>query len=462
MQPSKRHLDLLDSTISARSIIWYLAWPTIVEQILQVTVTYVDSAMVGSLGAEATAAISINNSMIWLVNGWMNAIAIGFSVLMARNIGSGNTPRAKQVVKQSLLAAFWYGAFLTALLSVIAFYLPTWLGAAEDVKPLAYDYMKFIAIGYIPNLLMIVIGGILRSSGDSRTPLYLNTFNNILNVLLNLFFIFPVINVGSLAIKGAGMGVSGASLATTLSCTFTAILLVLTLFKKERVIKITMKGDWKYNAQIHIQALKLGIPVALERSTLSFGQIALTKMVSTLGTAALAAHYLANTAESITYLPPSGVSTAATTLVAQSLGKGDTKLAKKFADNCVISGTVLMSTMGLFMYIFAPQLMSIFTADQTVIALGAKILRIEAFAEPAFGLSILVFGVLRGAGDMKGPFIISLSGMWLLRLPLAWILLRTTNLGLQGIWIAMMSDLILRGSISYFRYRSGSWQKAWK
>ncbi|AEV30715.1 putative efflux protein, MATE family [Sphaerochaeta pleomorpha str. Grapes] len=461
MQPSTKQLNLLDPTIPARSIIWFLAWPTIVEQILQVTVTYVDSAMVGSLGAEATAAISINNSMIWLVNGWMNAIAIGFSVLMARNIGAGNTVRAKQVVKQSLLASLWYGAFLTALLSVVGLYLPTWLGAAENVRPLAKDYMKFIAIGYIPNLLMIVIGGILRSSGDSRTPLYLNTFNNLLNILLNLFFIFPVVKVGSLSLKGLGMGVGGASLATTLSCTFTAVLLLLSLFRNDRLIKLEIK-DWKFDRQIHAQALKLGIPVALERSTLSFGQIVLTKMVSTLGTAALAAHYLANTAESITYLPPSGISTAATTLVAQSLGKGDTTLAKKFADNCVVAGTILMSTMGFFMFLFAPQLMGIFTSDQTVVHLGAKILRIEAFAEPAFGLSLLVFGVLRGAGDMKGPFTISLAGMWLLRLPLAWVLLRTTHLGLQGIWIAMMSDLILRGIISYFRYRGGSWQKAWK
>jgi putative MATE family efflux protein len=381
---------------------------------------------------------------------------------MARNIGAGNLIRAKQVVKQSLLAAFWYGLFLTGLLSVVAVYLPLWLGASETVRPLAYGYMKYIAIGYVPNLLMIVIGGILRSSGDSRTPLYLNTFNNILNIILNLFFIFPMVKVGSLFVKGLGMGVRGASLATTLACTCTALLLLLSLFRKERLIKIDAHSDWKYNPQIQGQALKLGIPVALERSTLSFGQIALTKMVSTLGTAALAAHYLANTAESITYLPPSGISTAATTLVAQSLGKGDRKLAKGFADSCIVSGTILMSTMGFLMYLFAPQLMGFFTTDQAVITLGAKILRIEAFAEPAFGLSMLVFGVFRGAGDMKGPFIISLSGMWILRLPLAWILLNTTNLGLQGIWIAMMSDLVLRGIISFFRYRSLSWMKAWK
>ncbi|WP_320127917.1 MATE family efflux transporter [uncultured Sphaerochaeta sp.] len=462
MQASKRNRDLLDPSLPVRSVIWYLAWPTIVEQILQVTVTYVDSAMVGSLGAEATAAISINNSMIWLINGWMNAIAIGFAVLMARNLGSGNTQKAKETVKQALTASLGYGCILTLLLSVVASYLPVWMGATPEVSPLAYQYMKYIAIGYIPNLMMIVIGALLRSSGDSRTPLYLNALNNLVNIMLNLFFIFPSVTIGSHSFKGLDMGVSGASLATTLACSFTALLLLVSLFTQEKGIKISLKGSWKYNGHIQAQALRLGIPMALERTTLSFGQLALTRMVSSLGTAALAAHYIANTAESITYLPPSGVATAATTLVAQSLGKGDAPLAKKFADNCVIAGTLLMSTMAVFMYIFAPQLIHFFSPDPGVIALGTKVLRIEAFAEPAFGLSLLVFGVLRGAGDMKGPFAISLAGMWILRLPLAWILLKTTNLGLQGIWIAMMSDLILRGIISFFRYRSGVWQKIWK
>ena len=218
------------------------------------------------------------------------------------------------------------------------------------------------------------------------------------------------------AVARSRLGVSGAAMATTLACSLTAILLLLVLFKGNHKIRISFRQRWAFDGQIQKQALKLGVPIALERSTLSFGQIALTKMVGALGTTALAAHFLAISAESITYLPASGFSTAATTLVAQSLGREDKVLAKRYANLCVLWGTVMMSLMGLVLYLFAPFLMMLFTRVEPVIILGAQVLRIEAFAQPAFGLSILVFGVMRGVG-YKGPFLISLVGMWLLRLP---------------------------------------------
>ncbi len=108
--------------------------------------------------------------------------------------------------------------------------------------------------------------------------------------------------------------------------------------------------------------------------------------------------------------------------------------------------------------------MSFFTRDAQVIALGSRVLRLEAFAEPAFGLSILVFGVLRGAGDTKGPFHIAVTGMWLIRLPpLAYLLLRTTDLALMGIWLAMVADLNIRGGIiCLLRYRRFTWLDSWR
>jgi putative MATE family efflux protein len=459
---SKKNLDLFDPTLTTGAIIWALAWPTIVEQILQVTVTFADSAMVGALGEGATAAISVTSSTIWLVNGWMNALALGFGVLMARHLGAGKGDLAKKVVRQAMLTSLGFGFFLSMLFMQVARFLPTWIGAEEAVRPLSQQYLTIIAIGYIPNLLMITISTLLRLSGDTKRPLYLNAFNNVANILLNLFFIFPSIKLGPLVLSGLGLGVRGAAMATTLACTLTAILLVFVLFKGDHKIRITCRECWSFDAAIQKQALRLGLPIALERSTLSLGQITLTKMVGTLGTTALAAHFLAISAESITYLPASGFSTAATTLVAQSLGREDKALAKRYANLCILWGTLMMSFMGLVLYLFSPLLMTLFTRVEPVIVLGSRVLRIEAFAQPAFGLSILVFGVMRGGGDTKGPFLISLAGMWLLRLPLAFLLLRLTGLGLAAIWIAMMSDLMLRGAICLYRYRKGTWISSWK
>lgn len=462
MASQRSQPNLLDRSIPPRIIIWSLAWPTILEQVLQVTVTYVDSAMVGSLGAMATAAIAVPTSTIWLVNGWMNAFAIGFSVLMARNLGAGKKDRANLITRQALHTSLFFGLILTIAFLLVARILPAWIGAEAEVQTLASTYYHYIALGYLPNLVMILISTLLRCSGDAKTPLMLNGLNNILNVVLNLFFIFDFVPLGRLALPGLGLGVKGAAIATTISVTVTSLLLLTTLMTKDSPIKVHLKEKAHYERTIYKSALRLGIPVALERSTLSLGQIVFTKMVGTLGTTALAAHFLANTAESITYLPPSGFSTAATTLVAQSLGSGDKDLAKRFADTCTILGTALMSMMGVVLYVFAPNLMRFFTQDAQVIALGTTILRIEAFAEPAFGLSMLAFGVFRGAGDTRRPFAISIAGMWLLRLPLAYLLLQTTTLGLLGIWIAMASDLSLRGIISFVLYRRYTWLDSWK
>lgn len=466
--PSRQQVsqfNLLDKSVPPQQIIWYLAWPTIIEQILQSMVQYVDSAMVGSLGAAATAAVAVNTSTIWLLNGLMNAVAVGFSVLTAREIGAGNQARARDVVRQSILATAVIGLTLTAIMQLVAGRLPVWMGAAEDVVPNAIIYMRYISAAFPFTMAMIVFSAIIRSSGDTRTPLLFNLLMNIINIIGNFLLIFPTrrLYLGELSFTmwGAGMGVGGAALSSAISTSFCGICLFAALFTKNHPAKISWHGNWRPDFELLKSVVRLGTPVALERATLSFGQIALTKLVTGLGTISLAAHHLANTAESITYLPPSGFSTAATTLVAQSLGSKDKELAKRYGRLCTVYGTALMTVMGILLYVFAPSLMKVFTKDIAVIELGAKVLRIEAFAEPFFGLSMLIFGVLRGAGDTKGPFLISIFGMWVVRLPLAWALISFTGLGLAGAWIAMMSDLIVRGICCLWRFRGERWLHIW-
>ena len=457
MKGQRRHVNLLDQSRPPWAVIITLAWPTIAEQLLQVMVTFVDSAMVGSLGASATASVSVPTSTIWLVNGWMNAFAIGYGVLMARSLGAGQRERARTIVSQSLITALPFALLLTGVFLWVARILPPWIADEATVIAQAQQYYHWIAIGYVPNLLMILISSHLRLSGDAKTPLFFNGLNNILNIIFNTLFIFEGVTVKAVTLPGLGLGVKGAAMATTLACTITALLLLYIICKGDGLI--TLKGYRRSGWERSIQrsALRLAIPVALERTTLSLGQILYTKLIGTLGTTALAAHFLANTAESITYLPSSGFSTAATTLVAHSLGSGDKDLAKRFGDTSLILGTLFMSAMGLVLYLFASPILTLFTAERAVIALGTKVLRIEAFAQPAFGLSMLAFGVFRGAGDTKSPFFISIAGMWLLRLPLAWALLSYTMLGLLGVWIAMASDITLRGIICLISYRRSHW-----
>jgi putative MATE family efflux protein len=451
----------LDPNIKPSRVIWFLAWPTIIEQLLLTFVQYVDTAMVGVLGENATASIAVSSSTTWLVNGVFGALAIGYSVLIGRNIGAGDFEKAKKIVRQSLLAAAVAGVFFTVVMQLIAPVLPAWLGADEAIRADASAYVSIVTSVYLFNIMVVMSGGVLRVAGDTRTPLFFNVLTNLINVVLNFLMIYETREITvfgrTFTMWGAGWGVKGAAIATAISIAISGSILLSRLFKKDYPIRINVKGDYKPDFSIIKSALKLATPAALERITISSGQILMTSLITNLGTTALAANYLAITAEGMSYLPAYGFNVAATTLTAQSLGAGNKEAASRFAKRCVIFGIAMMSTMGVIMYFGAEFLISIFTPVTAVILLGASVLRVEAFAQPFFAASIICGGILRGAGDTKWPFYISIIGMWGVRILTAYILAYPLGMGLMGAWIGMVADLFTRGVLSLMRYRSKKW-----
>ncbi|PKL21027.1 MAG: MATE family efflux transporter [Spirochaetae bacterium HGW-Spirochaetae-4] len=464
---SRQYNSLLDPSRTSARTIWILAWPVILDQSFQTMVHYVDSAMVGSLGAVATAAVAANSSTIWLVNGMMYSFGAAFAVLAARQIGAGNNTAVQHTVRQALLAVVGFSAVVTTLMLSIARMLPVWIGVEDQVVPVAGTYMSIIALAYPFTILFAYMANLIRSSGDTRSPLIANIITNVANIVANYLLIFPTRQVSmfgwDFVMPGAGLGVKGAAIGTAGATALSALILLGVLVLKDSPLRTPFRGvSWKVDWSVMRQVFRLGTPLALERATLSIGQIILTILVTRIGTVSLAAHHLAITAESITYMPVSGFSLAATTLVAQSLGAQKREMALDFAKRSLRWGVMLMSGTGLLMYIFSRQLMAFFSPDLAVIELGSRVLRIEAFAEPFFALSIVISGILRGAGDTKWPFINSLIGMWVVRLIPASILILGFGFGLEAAWGCMVADLVVRGLLNYRRYRKGTWIDAWK
>jgi len=464
---SRHYSSLLDPSQTPARTIWLLAWPVILDQSFQTMVHYVDSAMVGSLGAVATAAVAANSSTIWLVNGMMYAFGAAFAVLAARQIGAGNNTAVQHTVRQALLAVAGFSVVVTTLMLSIARTLPVWIGVEDQVVPVAGTYMSIIALAYPFTILFAYMANLIRSSGDTRSPLIANIITNVANIVANYLLIFPTRQVSlfgwGFLMPGAGLGVKGAAIGTAGATALSALILFGVLVLKDSPLRTPFRGvSWKVDWSVMRQVFRLGTPLALERATLSIGQIILTVLVTRIGTVSLAAHHLAITAESITYMPVSGFSLAATTLVAQSLGAQKREMALDFAKRSLRWGVLLMSGTGLLMYIFSRQLMAFFSPDLAVIELGSRVLRIEAFAEPFFALSIVISGILRGAGDTKWPFINSLIGMWIVRLIPASILILGFGFGLEAAWGCMVADLVVRGLLNYHRYRKGTWIDAWK
>jgi len=461
-----RELDLLDKSISPRRMVLLLTWPTMIEQLLQIMVNYVDTAMVGSIGVQATASIAVVTSTVWVIGGLMMGLGVGFSVLSARYIGNREIEEAKEVVRQSLICMLLVGAALTVIVEfLLAPNISTWMGADESIKADSTNYFRIIGSVYVFDMFLFIGGSIIRSAGNTKSPMVYNIINNVVNIIGNFIFIYKPNTYDVFGMKihvwGAGLGVEGAAIGTVMGAVVAGSLMLSGILNKNSLIAISLKDKYVIRWDVMKEVLFLGIPASMERIIISGGQLVVTGLATGLGTSILAAHQLANTAESICYMPVFAFGLSATTLVAQSLGSGDKVLARKYAHECIGQGVCLMLVSAVLLYTFAPQLMSIFIRDTGVIAAGAAVLRIQAFAEPCVAIATVVSGVLRGSGDTKGPFYIAIVGMWVVRITMAFIMIRFFGVGLEGIWIPMACDWTARAVICLLRMKSGRWLSNW-
>lgn len=438
-----------------------LAWPAILEQLLLTTATYVDTAMIGVLGADSTAAVAVNSSVVFLIVGLLTAAGVGYSVQVAHSLGARDWEQAERVSRQALLGALAVGAAGMACMGILSGYIPVWLGADETIQADASRYLFFYALGLPLQSCLAVFSAVLRCAGDTKTPLMYNAAANLLNVVLNFFLIFPARWVplpgGTVWIWGAGLGVAGAAMGTALSGGIMGAGMVALMFRRKGAARLTWGASYRLDRSINRRAVRLGLPVLLERAAFSGGQLFMTRMVTFLGNLSLAANHVAVTAEGISYLPAQGVSFASTALVGQAVGARDQEQARGYS---VISGAVGLAAgvfAGVLLFCLAVPLSALFTPDEEVIALSADMLRIVAVSEPLFGLSIVLSGVLRGAGDSRSPFVIVLIGMWGVRMLLAPVLLYGFHLQLKAIWIAMVVDLMVRGLLCWVRTRQLDW-----
>ena len=441
------------------SAVLALSWPAIVQQLMLTLVQYIDTAMVGSLGPNATASVGVVSSSVWLFNGLLGAAATGFAVQVAQHIGARETESARSVVRESMLFSLLFGVFMGSAAAALSFSLPGLLGAEEAIRPDASAY--FLIVGCSMPFLMAInlMSSLLRCMGDTRTPMLFNITLNILNTIFNFLLIYEPREASVFGLRvflpGAGLGVPGAALGSALASLLVALLFLRRFLSRDFPLRISLRDRFRFTRDCLSAMIRIAIPQAMAHTASCGAQIAVTVIVAGLGTQAVAANSLAVTAEALCYQPGYGVSTAATTLVGQSIGAGRRDLAVRFARVSTLLGMAIMTGTGLLMFLFAEPLIGMFTPDADVMRLGASVLRIEAFAEPLFAASIVASGAFSGAGDTKWSFAANLLSMWGIRLPIA--LLLIGSLGLTGRWIAMACELSIKGLVFLWRLRSKKW-----
>ena len=439
-----------------------LSIPAIISQLSSILMQFIDASMVGSLGAEASASIGLVSTTTWLFAGISVACATGFYVQVSHLLGSKDTVNARSVLRQSMVMTMIFSIIVSVIGCAISWPLPRWLGGEEAIRHDASMYF-FIFILSLPAMQMnMLASGMLRSSGNMVTPSLLNIVMCLLDVVFNFFLIFPTRTISvfgaEMPVYGAGLGVTGAAIGTALATVIVAALLLYSLCVKSPELNLVQeKGSFRPTKQCFKNAVGIALPMGCERVIMCGAQIMSTVIVAPLGTVAIAANSFAITAESLCYMPGHGVSNAATTLVGQSIGARRRDLTWRFAHISVLMGMAVMTVMGIVMYAAAPGMMGIMTPDLAVQELGAKVLRIEAFAEPMYAASIVVYGVFVGVGDTLVPSIMNLASIWAVRLTLAAAL--APEYGLTGVWIAMCIELCFRGIIFLIRLYRKKWLK---
>lgn len=435
-----------------------LSVPSMMAQLVHILMQYIDASMVGSLGAQASASIGLVSTTLWLFGSLCSSASVGFYVQVAHRIGAGEMAEARHVLRQSFLSCLLFSITLSAIGVAISTSLPRWLGGGEDICRDASLYFLVFSLGIPFSQLNSLCSGMLRCSGNMHIPSLLNILMCVLDVIFNIFLIFPTHEVCGITLPGAGLGVMGAGLATLLA--FVVCSLTMCWFVCVRSRELNLRQDsGTFRPQRHTlgKALHIALPIAIEHMVLCGAQIVSTIIVAPLGTIAIAANSFGITVEALCYMPGYGISDAATALVGQSLGAGRPRLARSFGRITVGMGIAIMSLMAVVMYVCSPVLMDIMTPDQAVRELTVSVLRIEALAEPMFAASIVCYGVFVGAGDTLVPCSMNLASIWVVRIVLAALLAGT--LGLRGVWIAMAIELTFRGIIFLLRFRTDSWMK---
>lgn len=435
--------------------IFVLAWPTMLEELMQTALQYIDTAMVGSLGTQATAAVGATSTVNWLVNSTISAISIGFLAYISQACGSGDKTRVKKASAQAVLTALLVGLFFTGLTLCVSRYVPVWMQVDPAIRSLAAAYFFVLYTPMLFRTVSIMFGTLLRAVGDTKTPMLVGFLMNGINVVLNFFLIYPTRTAFGIRIPGAGMGVIGAALASAISFLMGGSVITAALWRNPLLSpgKLDFRPDW----QVLRPCLKVAIPNALQRFGTSLGYVAFAAMINSLGDIATAAHTIANTVESAFYIPGYGMQTAAATLAGNALGAGDEQRIRDLGRMILVVEVSLMILSGGLLFWFAPEMMRLFSRDPQVIALGATVLRMVALSEPFYGISIIMEGMLQGMGKTMLPFINNLLGMWGIRILGTFLCIHLLGLGLVSAWGCMIAHNLTVCALFTIYYRSGRW-----
>ncbi|MED4779389.1 MATE family efflux transporter [Brevibacillus choshinensis] len=422
-------------------VILALAIPAMIENVLQTIVGFVDTLFVSKLGLGEVTAVGVTNAVLAVYLAVFLAMGVGTSALIAKNVGAGNLTKAKSIARQSTLLS----AFLGILFGLITFFfaepLLRLMGAEARILGDGVVYFRIVAVPSIFISLMTIFGSILRAAGDTKTPMKVGIWINLIHIVLDYVLIFGFLGIN-------GFGIAGAAWATVIA----RVVGTFALYYK--IQKSDLSFSWRNDRsrEFLLPLLQISFPAAVERLIMRFGQVLYFGLIVRIGTDVYAAHTIAGNIEVFSYMPCYGLAVAATTLVGQNLGANRRKDAYRYGILTTCIAVIFMSFVGVLLFFLSPAAASWFTDQTEVIQMVTTALRIDAFAQPFLAIGLVVAGALQGAGDTKSPMYSTAIGMWLIRVVGVYVLSIHFELGIAGIWLSIAVDLFARAVFLYLRF----------
>ncbi|MCD7808757.1 MAG: MATE family efflux transporter [Erysipelotrichaceae bacterium] len=436
--------------------ICYLAWPAVIQEALSVVVSYIDTAMVGTLGANASASVGLTGSVNWLTSSIVMAFGVGILSVCAKADGAGDQKKLQIASQQSFYFVLGIGILMTIVCMIISPYLPTWLNGDEVIRHDAYMYFLITSITFLFRSSALIFASTLRSVKDMKTPMMINIYMNVVNIVLNFFLIYPSREIYGIYVIGANLGVIGAAIATSVSYVFGGVWMFFRYLHNERFD--LMHQGFHFNYQVFKECVDISLPVVMERSVICFGHVTFASMIATMGVIPLAAHTIAIQAEQAFYCPGYGFQSAASTLVGNAVGEKDANKVKQTTYLICAMTSFIMLIAGILLFINARSLMGFFTPDSEVIAMGTTVLRIVSVSEPIYGVLVILEGTFNGMGDTKAPFVFSCITMWGVRIFGSYIVIHVLHMGLAQVWVMMVCDNVLRCILLLQRFLREKWR----
>lgn len=427
-----------------------LAWPVILEQLLATLANMVDTALVGRLGAVATAAVGFTQMPHILMVGLFAGLGVGLNALVARFHGAGEEHRLEPTTR----AGFWLASTGSLLIGGLVYaFAPElfWLlGAEADVIPVGVPFLRLMVPGMIAIFWSTTMSAALRATGDTRTPMLINLVANILNAVFAYSLIYGHFGAPAL-------GVTGAAIATTSTRVLAAGVLLLLLCRRESGARLDPRRLAQIDLLLLQRILRVGLVSSSERMFASVVYVAYSRMVNTLGTVAVAAQYVTVQAENVSWMVASGFAMAAAAMVGQRLGAGQTEEAEEVAREATRMAMAALGVLAVLFILVPRPYIAIFTGDEAVLPMAARALRIGGLGEVPTAIVLVLNGALSGAGDTKPLFLVTLAG-GVVRLALTAVFILGMGLGLEFAWVAALADWLVRSTVIFRRFRAGVWK----